>query len=152
MSNHRAISCVRSAAITKGSTANSRYSYSIRRRYRDDRQPAQTEEVGIPIFMKFCSACDKPLEFLEFLDGELCSECRAKNTAPPQQPGEAAIDFTELLQCELILGGDKAQIRSPEGWVLWSGTAQEQGYPLTDLLNGAWRIMQIRRKRRTGTN
>lgn len=95
--------------------------------------------------MKFCAVCEKPLDFLEFLDGELCAACRQKqNTAA--QPADPGLDIETLLDATLSFTGDKVELRSPEGWVLWTAGAGRQ-QRLHSILSGAQKILEIRRKR-----
>jgi hypothetical protein len=96
--------------------------------------------------MKFCTACEKPLDFLEFLDGELCADCRSKQQNPAAVPAERNLDTEALLDTTLTLSGDKVELRSPEGWVLWTAGAGQQ-HCLRSILIGAQRILEIRRKR-----
>jgi len=64
--------------------------------------------------MKFCTVCEKPLDFLEFLDGELCAACRLKER-PAAKPAEHELDIETLLDATLSVSGDKVELRSPEG-------------------------------------
>ncbi|MBE0583095.1 MAG: hypothetical protein IH612_04955 [Desulfofustis sp.] len=99
--------------------------------------------------MKFCTACEKPLDFLEYLDGELCADCRSKQpSAVATVPAEDDLDIEALLETTLTLSEDKVELRSPEGWVLWTAGAGQQ-HCLRTILLRAQKIMKIRRKRST---
>lgn len=95
--------------------------------------------------MKFCTVCEKPLDFLEFLDGELCAACRLKERPAPK-PAEHELDIETLLDATLSVFSDKVELRSPEGWVLWTAGAGQQ-QRVRSILSGAQKILEIRRKR-----
>ncbi len=95
--------------------------------------------------MKFCTVCEKPLDFQEFLDGELCTACRRQRSAATK-PADRALDIETLLDATLIVSGDKVELRSPEGWVLWTAGAGQQ-QQVRSILSGAQKILEIRRKR-----
>jgi hypothetical protein len=95
--------------------------------------------------MKFCTVCEKPLDFLEFLDGELCAACQQKQR-PTAKPAEHELDIETLLDATLSVSGDKVELRSPEGWVLWTAGAGQQ-QRVRSILSGAQKILEIRRKR-----
>ena len=98
--------------------------------------------------MKFCASCGSALEFFEFLDGELCSSCLKKDTqkqAPTQKNDEQPSD-NELATSILGVEDNKIVLKSPEGWVLWSGAISEKNQ-LQTIMTRAQRILQIRKKR-----
>lgn len=96
--------------------------------------------------MKFCTVCEKPLDFQEFLDGDVCTSCRQQQQRAAAKPAEREFDIEALLDATLSLSGDKVELRSPEGWVLWTAGAGQQ-QRLRAILAGAQKILEIRRKR-----
>ena len=100
--------------------------------------------------MRFCPACGGALEFFEFLDGELCTSCRKQSTAaatvrsPAADPASSALDIPEAILCR---EDERLVLKSPEGWILWSGPDTES-HQLQTILTRARRILEIRRKRR----
>lgn len=102
--------------------------------------------------MRFCSGCGSALEFFEFLDGELCAECLKKDATPAapkpaDNGGDATPDLDMLAGATLCLENDKIVLKSPEGWVLWSGPA-DQASSLQSILSRAQRILSIRSRRK----
>lgn len=102
--------------------------------------------------MIFCKECGEPLNLFETHDEKVCYAClrkridpqhRAPAPPPATEPGEngpAGAVFS--------LEGDSLVLRSPEGWVLWSGAAGDR-HRLETIVCRARKIDAIRRKRKT---
>ena len=98
--------------------------------------------------MKFCKACGQALNLFETQDEDICHSCLKKKIekekpAPVREKGEAPP------LGEMFLGYEEGKLvlRSPEGWVLWSGPDTET-YRMEDILIRARKICEIRNKRK----
>ncbi len=96
--------------------------------------------------MQFCKDCGVVLNLLEFPDEELCYSCRKKNEVRPKP--QAGRDFLpdSLMQATLSCENHQLMLRSPEGWLLWSGSDQEK-VSMEQIMKRADRILAIRSKR-----
>ena len=104
--------------------------------------------------MKFCTSCGSALEFFEFLDGELCSNClknkesgKQADPSPPLSAPSPQENFTDMEDVVLAFEDGKLVLKSSEGWVLWSGPASER-HKMKTILKRARQILKIRKKRR----
>lgn len=101
--------------------------------------------------MIFCKECGDALNLFETHDEDVCYSCLrsqldpAKPSAPP--PPAAADSKDCPPGATLSHEGDTLFLRSPEGWVLWSGPDSER-HSLETILSRAQRIDAIRRKRK----
>ncbi len=100
--------------------------------------------------MKFCTSCNSPLEFFEFLDGDLCAHCLAKKKEKPEgspsETSDRAPESNGLGKAAIGVEKESIVIRSREGWILWSGSAADT-HQLQTILKKARRIQDIRTKR-----
>jgi len=100
--------------------------------------------------MRFCTACGTALELFEFLDGELCTSCLKDSEKKPASSGKTQsaknVGHRLLPQAVVAVEEGKLVIKSPEGWVLWSGSLDDD-HQLDTILSQAERIHTIRMKR-----
>lgn len=105
--------------------------------------------------MKFCKKCSGALNFFETNEDEVCWSCvrKEEKTAKPAsaEPESNSGELTDLSGCSFSLEGDMLVLKSPEGWLLWSGPADKE-VKLGDIVKRARRIHQIRSKRRPTKN
>lgn len=102
--------------------------------------------------MQFCNDCGAVLNLLEFPDDELCSSCRkvkgrqqtcAKRQQPSGAPANVGMDLSKaVLSCE----NNNIVLKSPEGWLLWSGP-QSESVTFEKIVGRAERILEIRQRR-----
>lgn len=97
--------------------------------------------------MKFCTKCDKPLEFIESIEGELCSDCVSKSSSVHEAAAKPALDLEDLAGASLSVENGKIILKSLEGWTLWSAPVGERTELQTILTRGK-RILEIRKKNR----
>lgn len=101
--------------------------------------------------MIFCKECGEALNLFETHDEDVCYSCLrrrldpAKPLAQPPPPATAGEDCPP--GATLSHEGDTLFLRSPEGWVLWSGPDSRR-HSLETILSQAQRIDAIRRKRK----
>lgn len=99
--------------------------------------------------MKFCKKCGGALNFFETNEEEICWSCVRKNETnrhvTPSTP-DTSEDLPELSDATFTLEGEMLTLKSPEGWLLWSGPIGKE-VKLADILKRARRIHQIRSKR-----
>ena len=105
--------------------------------------------------VKFCTSCGSALEFFEFLDGELCSSCLKNrqsdkeanpSIAVPEENGKHE-SLADMEKAVLSFENGKLILKSPEGWILWSGPANEK-HQIKTVLGRARQILKIRKKRK----
>ena len=100
--------------------------------------------------MIFCKECGEALNLFETHDEDVCYSCLRRRLGPanpPAPPPPAAAGNVCPPGATLSREKDSLVLRSPEGWVLWSGADNER-HDLEALLNRAQRIDAIRRKRK----
>lgn len=101
--------------------------------------------------MIFCKECGEALNLFETHDEDVCYSCLRRRLEPAKPPAPpplaAATGELYLPGATLSREGDFLFLRSPEGWVLWSGADNER-HDLEAILNRAQRIDAIRRKRK----
>lgn len=101
--------------------------------------------------MIFCKECGEPLNLFETHDEKVCYACLRKRIDPqqnaPAPPTAADPDINSPPGAVFSLEGENLVLRSPEGWVLWSGPACES-HRLETIISRARKIDAIRRKRK----
>ncbi len=103
--------------------------------------------------MIFCKECGEPLNLFATRDEEVCSACLRKrlalqHAAPPASTPAAGPGEIGPAGAVFSLEGEHLVLRSPEGWVLWSGVASDR-HRLDRIVSRARKIDAIRRKRKT---
>ncbi|KAB2887632.1 MAG: hypothetical protein F9K32_19265 [Desulfobulbaceae bacterium] len=100
--------------------------------------------------MIFCKECGEALNLFETHDEDVCYSClrlRLEPAKPPVPPPPAAAGNLFPPGATLSREQGSLVLRSPEGWVLWSGPDSER-HSLEAILSRAQRIDAIRRKRK----
>lgn len=96
--------------------------------------------------MKFCQQCGQTLSILTNTNSDYCTECTARPEKPPtanvnvEQPPDI---FSAIFAC----ADGKILLKSKEGWILWSGSAENE-HSLKTIIDRADAILKIRSKRK----
>jgi len=103
--------------------------------------------------MQFCKECGGALNFFETNDEEVCWNCvrRREQAQPPPPPRPQPEEPDDLAGATLCCENSMLVLKSREGWVLWSGPA-DQPAGLEAILSRARHIYQVRRKRQRNKN
>ena len=93
--------------------------------------------------MKFCTSCGKAVSIFDTTDVELCRNCSIKESsiAAPKNTNN-----NDLSGATFSAKNGKLFLKSKEGWLLWSGSANEL-HSFQAISEKAKRILKIRRKR-----
>ena len=97
--------------------------------------------------MKFCRQCGQTLSILANTRNEYCRQCSSAQAKPPPPLDinkEPSVDvFSAVLSCE----NGKITLKSKEGWLLWSGS-KDQEHSLQHVVDRAGPILKIRSKKK----
>jgi hypothetical protein len=96
--------------------------------------------------MKFCQQCGQTLSILAHSSSDYCTECTA---APEKSPAEnIQVDQPPDIYSAFFTCTDgKIVLKSKEGWILWSGSAENE-HCLQTIIDRADAILKIRSKRK----
>ncbi len=94
--------------------------------------------------MLFCKKCGGALHLFETNDAQLCRSCE-KKAVPPHATMLATND--PLSKAVFSSENNRLTLKSPEGWVLWSGSIHKE-ISLQEILKQARRIYEMRSKRK----
>ncbi len=95
--------------------------------------------------MKFCTSCGKAVSIFDTTDVELCRKCSVKENQTVV-PGNA--NNIDLNGATFSAENGKLLLKSKEGWLLWSGSANEL-HSFQAISEKAKRILKIRRKKKS---
>ncbi len=92
--------------------------------------------------MKFCIKCGKTVSVLNDSASDLCTNCSDKKT---EKAGDSK--NSDLNSATFSTENGKLILKSKEGWLLWSGAANEI-HSFHKITEKAERILNIRNKHR----
>ncbi len=99
--------------------------------------------------MQFCKQCGTPIAVIHDKDAIFCPACISASKKPQTQKNEKSLfpDLATLSGSTLTSENNKIQLRSKEGWLLWSGDCNTP-HSLETLIPKAVKIYRIRRQQK----